>query len=334
LTFRVTNSPLTRRLAVTLLGAAAIGLGMTASASAQDFPNKPIKIVVPYGPGGPTDVVARLVAQHMQNSLKVGVIIENRAGAGSVIGARAVASADPDGYTILLGNLSTFAVAPAIMKTPGYDPTKSFAPIVQTSDIGTVVVTQPGFAANTMQEFIAYAKANPGKVSFGSAGVGNSAHLIGELLKAKANIDIVHVPYRSGAEMANAVVAGQVQIAFTDLSAAINLIRGGQLKALAITSKARSPEFPNLPTMIEVGFPDVMLRNWTGAAAPAGTPKPVLDKLLAAINQALGAADLQETLRKIGAEAKPGTSEDFKALIAEEFKKWSEVAKAANISID
>jgi tripartite-type tricarboxylate transporter receptor subunit TctC len=319
-------------MGVALAGAAAC---FASPALAQEFPTKqPIKIVVPYGPGGPTDVVARLVAQHMQVSLKQSVIVENRAGAGSVIGARAVLAAEPDGYTILLGNLSTFAVAPAIMKKAGYDPTTAFAPIVMTSDIGTVVVTQPDFPVNSVQELVAYAKANPGKVSFGSAGVGNSAHLIGELLKAKAGIDIVHVPYRSGAEMANAAVAGQVQIAFNDLSASINLIRGGKLKPLAITSLKRSPEFPDLPTMIEAGYPDIVLRNWTGAAVPAATPKPVVQKLLVAMNQALAAPDLQAALKAIGAEAKPGTSEEFQALINTEYKKWSEVAKAANISID
>jgi tripartite-type tricarboxylate transporter receptor subunit TctC len=318
--------------AAALAGAAAFLVG---PATAQEFPTKqPIKIVVPYGPGGPTDTVARLIAQHMQVSLKQSVIVENRSGAGSVIGARAVLAAEPDGYTVLLGNLSTFAVAPAIMKKAGYDPTTAFAPIVMTSDIGTVVVTQPDFPVNSVQELVAYAKAHPGKVSFGSAGVGNSAHLIGELLKVKAGIDIVHVPYRSGAEMANAAVSGQVQIAFNDLSASINLIRGGKLKALAITSLKRSPEFPDLPTMIESGFPDIVLRNWTGAAVPAATPKPVVQKLLTAMNEALASPDLQERLKKIGAEAKPGTSEDFKALIAEEYKKWGEVAKAANISID
>ena len=326
---------LRRAICVTALWAGVVlGWGVESSVLAQEFPSKTIKIVVPYGPGGPTDVVARLIAAHMQNSLKQSVIIENRAGAGSVIGARAVASADPDGYTILIGNVSTYAIAPAIMKNPGYDPTKAFAPIVLTSDIGAVAVTQPGFPANSIQEFVAYAKANPGKVSFGSAGVGNSAHLIGELLKARAGIDIVHVPYRSGAEMSAAVVSGQVQIAFTDLSASINLIREGNLKGLAITSTARSPEFPNMPTMIESGFPDVVLRNWTGAAAPAGTPPAVVGKLLAAINQSLASPELQATLKKIGAEAKPGTSEDLKALIAADFKKWGDVAKAAGVSID
>jgi tripartite-type tricarboxylate transporter receptor subunit TctC len=330
----IVDRRLTRRAIGVLTLCALAAFSLPQPAGAQEFPSQTIKIIVPYGPGGPTDVVARLIAPHMQTVLKQSVIVENRAGAGSVIGARAVVNADPDGHTILIGNVSTYAIAPAIMKNPGYDPTKAFAPIVMTSDIGAVAVTQPQFPANTMQEFVAYAKANPGKVSFGSAGVGNSAHLIGELLKSKAGIDIVHVPYRSGAEMSTAVMSGQVHIGFTDLSASISLLREGKFKGLAITSTARSPEFPDMPTMVEAGFPDVVLRNWTGAAAPANTPPAVVAKLRDAINEALKSPQLQETLKRIGAEAKPGTSEELKALIAADFQKWSDVAKAAAISID
>jgi len=293
-----------------------------------------IRIIVPYGPGGPTDVVARLLSVPLQNLLKQTVIVENRAGAGSVIGARVVAGAVPDGHTILLGNLSTFAIAPATMKNPGYDPTKSFAPIVQTSDMGAVMVTQPNFPGNNIQEFVAYAKANPGKISYGSAGIGNSAHLLGELLQAKAQLNIVHVPYRSGAEMSMAVLGGQVQFAMTDLSASIGQIREGKLKALAVTGVSRSAEFPNVPTMIESGYPDIVLRNWTGAAAPAGTHPAIVRKLQAAINEVIKSPEYQASITKIGGEAKPGTSEEFAALIAADYKRWGEVAKAAGVSLD
>ena len=293
-----------------------------------------IRIIVPYGPGGPSDVVARLLSIPLQNILKQTVIVENRAGAGSVIGARMVATAAPDGHTILLGNISTFAIAPATMKSPGYDPTKSFAPIVQTSDMGAVMVTQPNFPGNNIQEFVAYAKANPGKISYGSAGIGNSAHLLGELLQAKAQLNIVHVPYRSGAEMSMAVLSGQVQFAMTDLSASIGQIREGKLKALAVTGVNRSAEFPNVPTMIESGYPDIVLRNWTGAAAPAGTHPAIVRKLQAAINEVLKSPEYQASITKIGGEAKPGTPEEFATLIAAEYKKWGEVAKAAGVSLD
>ena len=294
----------------------------------------PIKIIVPYGPGGPTDVVARMLAAQLPNILKQPVIVENRAGAGSAIGARLVAGAAPDGHTILIGNISTFAIAPAIMKSPGYDPTRSFSPIVQTSDMGAVMVTQPGFPANSIQEFVAYAKANPGKISYGSAGIGNSAHLLGELLQARAQLDMVHVPYRSGSEMSAAVLGGQVQFAMTDLSASIGLIREGKLKALAVTGVSRSAEFPNVATMIESGYPDIVLRNWTGAAAPAGTPVATVRKLQSAINEVVKSPEFQAFITKIGGEAKPGTSEELAALIATDYKRWGEVAKAAGVSID
>jgi len=305
------------------------------SVQSQEFPKKEIiKIIVPYAAGGPTDTVARLLLPHMENVLKQTVIIENRTGAGSAIGARVVANAPPDGYTILIGNISTFAIVPAVMNHPGYDPTKAFAPIVQTSDIGNVLVVRPSFPANTVQELVTYARANPGKISYGSAGVGNSAHLMAELLRSKAGIDIVHVPYRGGAELSIAVLSGQVEMAFTDLSASIGLMRKGQLKALAITSNTRTPEFPDLPTMVEAGFPDIILRNWTAAVAPAGTPPAIVKQLLSAINDGLASQDVQANLKKIGAETKPGTSEDLAKLIDADFKKWSAVAKAAGISID
>lgn len=302
---------------------------------AQDLrPNVPIRIIVPYGPGGPTDVVARMLSIPMQNGLKHPVIVENRPGAGSIIGARYVAAAAPDGHTLLLGNISTFAIAPAITKNPGYDPTKSFAPIVQTSDIGAVMVTQPNFPANSVQEFVAYARANPGRISYGSAGIGNSAHLLGELLQARAQLNIVHVPYRSGSEMAMAVLSGQVQFAMTDLSASIGQIREGKLKALAVTGVSRSAEFPNIPTMIESGYADIVLRNWTGIAAPAGTPPAILRRLVSTINDALTSPEYQAAITKIGGEAKVGDSAEFGLLIAADFKKWGEVARAAGVSLD
>ena len=322
-----------KRLASALAFGALIAAGMPAQAQELKA-NVPVRIIVPYGPGGPTDVVARLLSVHMQGSLKHTVIVENRPGAGSMIGARYVAGAAPDGHTLLLGNVSTFAIAPATTKSPGYDPTKSFAPIVQTSDMAAVMVTQPSFPASTIQEFVAYAKANPGKVSYGSAGIGNSAHLLGELLQARAQLNIVHVPYRSGSEMAMAVMSGQVQFAMTDLSASIGQIREGKLKALAVTGLSRSADFPSVPTMIESGYPDVVLRNWTGIAAPAGTPPAIIQKFQSAINEALSSPDYRGSITRIGGETRAGSADEFSALIAADYKKWAEVAKAAGVSLD
>ena len=293
-----------------------------------------IKLIIPYGPGGPTDVVARLVSTQLQTILKQTVIVENKPGAGSAIGARFVANSPADGRTILIGNVSTYAIAPATMKNPGYDPVKSFAPIVQTSDICSVMVTGTSFPANTVQEFVTYARANPGKISYGSAGIGNSAHLLGELLQSKAQLNMVHVPYRSGAEMSMAVLSGQVQFAMTDLSASIAQIREGKLKALAVTGITRALDLPNVPTFIEVGYPDIVLRNWTGAAVPAGTPPAMVKRLESAFNEILKMPEYQNAMRKIGGDDKPNSSEEFGQLIAADFKKWNEVSKAAGISID
>jgi tripartite-type tricarboxylate transporter receptor subunit TctC len=325
------------RLTPSIKGAtlALMSLLMVTPLTAQELRSSaPIRIVVPYGPGGPTDVVARLLSVPMQNMLKQPVIVENRAGAGSLIGARVVAGAPADGHTILLGNVSTFAIAPAITKNPGYDPTKAFVPIVQTTDIGMVMVAAPNFPANNLQEFIAYAKANPGKVTYGSAGIGNSAHLLAELLQAKANLNMIHVPYKSGAEMSMAVVSGQVQFAMTDLSASLGQIREGKLKALAMTGVTRSAELTQVPTMIESGYPDIVLRNWTGAAAPAGTPPAIVKKLQSVMNEVIKSPEYQAAIAKMGGEAKPGNPEELGALIASDFKRWGDVAKAAGVVLD
>jgi tripartite-type tricarboxylate transporter receptor subunit TctC len=308
-------------------------VGLT-TAQCEEFPSRTIKMVVPYAPGGTADVVARVLAQHMQVFLKQPVIIENRPGAGSAIGARMVAGAEPDGYTILMGNLATFAIVPAVMNTPGYDPVTSFVPLVQTSVIDTVLVARPDFPANTIKELIDYAHANPGKLVFGSAGFGHSSHLIGEMFKSEAAIDMVHVPYRNGPQMSQAIIGGQVQIAFTDLGASMNLIQEKQLKALAVMSEKRLPQFPDIPTTVEAGFPNLVNRNWSAAVVPANTPSHVTDKLIDAINKALAEPDLLKTFASIGAEAKPGTSEELAALIAAEYKKWSEVANRFSIHTD
>jgi tripartite-type tricarboxylate transporter receptor subunit TctC len=310
-----------------------IVFGLT-TAQCEEFPSRTIKMVVPYAPGGTADVVARVLAQHMQVFLKQPVIIENRPGAGSAIGARMVAAAEPDGYTILMGNLATFAVAPAVMKTPGYDPLTSFVPLVLTSVVDTVLVARPDFPANSIKELIDYAHANPGKLSFGSAGFGHSSHLIAELLKSEAAIDMVHVPFRNGPQMSQAIIGGQVQIAFTDLGASLNLIEGKQLKGLAVMSEKRLPQFPDIPTAVEAGFPNLVNRNWSAAVVPANTPSFVTGKLIDAINKALVEPDLLKTFASIGAEAKPGTSEELAALIAAEYKKWSEVANRFSIHTD
>ena len=324
--------PLRSLLALTCLLVPA--LGAVTRAETQPYPARTIKLVVPFGPGGPTDVSARIVAQVVQSGLGPSVVIENRPGAGGAIGTKSVAIAEPDGATLLIGTSATLGVVPALMKNPGYDPIKSFAPVAKVADSTLVLVVPATLPANSVQEFVAYAKANPGRLSFASAGVGNQTQLLAELFKSKAGLDIVHVPYKSGAEMVTAILGGQVQMAFPDVSILIPLIREGKLKALAVTSASRHPQLPDVPTMIESGIPDYIMTFWSGVVAPAGVPAEIVNRLNTAINDGLTSASVRENLAKVGSVASPGTPQDFADFIAAETRKWSAVARMAGISLD
>ena len=295
------------RSPLALACALAFAVGGAVTAHGQSSPNRSIKLVVPFGPGGPTDVSARIVAQVMQSALGQSVVIENRPGAGGALGSKSVANADPDGATLLIGTSATLGVVPALVKNPGYDPIKSFAPVAKVADSTLALVVPANFPANSVGEFVAYAKANPGKLSYASAGVGNQTQLLAELFKSKAGIDVVHVPYKSGAEMVTAILSEQVQMAFPDVSILIPLIREGKLKALAVTSAKRHPQLPEIPTMIESGIPDYIMTFWSGVVAPSGTPADMVDRLNAAINDGLRSQAIRENLAKVGAVASPGS---------------------------
>jgi len=313
-------------LAVVLTGVGPVG--------AQPYPNRPIKLVVPFGPGGPTDVSARIVAQVVQSALGQSMVIENRPGAGGAIGSKSVAGAEPDGYTLLIGTSATLGVLPALMKNPGYDPIRSFAPVAKVADSTLVLVAPATFPATSVAEFVAYAKANPGKLSYASAGVGNQTQLLAELFKSKAGIDVVHVPYKSGAEMVTAILGDQVQMAFPDVSILIPLIREGKLRALAVTSAQRHPQLPDVPTMIESGVPDYVMTFWSGVVAPSATPAEIVGKLNVAISDGLRSPAIRDSLAKVGAQADPGSPQDFAAFIAAETAKWSAIAKLSGITLD
>ena len=320
------------RLALTC----ALGLAFAAVAiaplHAQTYPTRTIKLVVPFGPGGPTDVAARVVAQMVQSALGQSVVIENRPGAGGATGTKSVASAEPDGYTLAIGTSATLGVVPALVKSPGYDPLKSFVPVAKIADSTTILIVPPNFPPNSIRELIAYAKANPGKLSYASAGAGNQTHLAAELLKARAGIDAVHVPYKSGAEMVTAVLSEQVQMSFPDISILLALIQERKVKALAVTSATRHPQLPDIPTMAESGISDYVTTFWTGVIAPAATPASVVDRLNAAISNGLNSPQVRETLAKVGAQPNPGSPQDFANFIAAETKKWSAIAKTSGIS--
>jgi tripartite-type tricarboxylate transporter receptor subunit TctC len=291
-------------------------------------------MIVAFPPGGPTDTVARITGERLTLSLGQPVIIDNRpGGAGGTTGVKAAATATPDGYT-LLSATSSVAISPALYKNVGYDPIRSFAPVATVASSSQIVVVNAAVPAKSVPEFVAYAKANPGKIHYGSPGYGTQPHLSGEFLKLRAGIDIVHVPYRGSAPAVNDLLAGQIQMMLDSGPTVLPLIEAGKLRALAVTGEGRNQNMPDVPTMIESGFPGFATRYWNGVVAPAGTPDVIVNKLNAAINEELKSPDIQASLAKIGLEPTAMSPQDFAALIAAETQKWAAVVKAAGIKID
>jgi tripartite-type tricarboxylate transporter receptor subunit TctC len=316
-----------------VLAAAAAVMAAGAARADSGYPDKIIKMYVPAPAGGQTDVLARLLAQKIQNAVGQSVIIDNRPGAGGALGARTLAQAEPDGYSLFYGNTSTLAVIPAVSKSAGYDPIKNFAPIASVSESYMILVVHPSFPAKSVAEFIACAKAQPGKLNFGHAGAGNVTHLTGEMFRSLAKIEFVGVPHRGGAESITALLGRQVDFVLESPVVLLPLIRDGQLRALGVTSAKRQPPLPDIPTMVE-GVPGFVATLLTGIVAPAGTPTVIIDKLNGVINATLGAPDMVELLTKFGSEARIGTPEQFATFLAGETRKWAEIAKAANVSVD
>ena len=304
------------------------------AAETQSYPNRPIKMVVPFPPGGPVDVSARILGQHLPRTLGQTVVIENRAGAAGSLGARAVASADPDGYSLLCGNISTLVVLPAVTNNRDYDPSKVFSPVAKISQNYEVLVVHPALSAKSVPELVAHARANPGKLNYGSAGHGNATHLAAELFKLRTGVDIVHVPYKGASEAVTGVLGGQVQMFFGDIGGTLPLLRDGALRALAVSSERRNALLPDVPTMMESGVPDYVVLTYIGVVAPAGTPETIIGKLNAAINESLVAPEVTAAFAKLGAEVQPGRPEDFGAFLAAETQKWSTVARSASIKIE
>ena len=315
-------------------GASVIGIAAADLALAQSYPNRVVRIIVPAGPGGPTDVFARLIAQRLGPAIGGDAIAENRPGAGGAIAAKYVAGAAADGHTLLLGNTSTLATIPALAKTPDYDPVAAFAPVANIADSFSVLAMPSSSPVNTVQELIAYAKANPRKLNFGSAGQGNFTHLVAELFKLRAGIEIVHIPFRSVADAANAMLAGQVDLIFGNQNVTVPQVEAGRFKALAVTSARRTKNLPNVPTMAEAGMDDFVVTSFFGIVAPAGTNAAIVAKLNAAINEALRAAEINASIVKLGSEPSIGSPQDFAMLIADDFRRWSTVAKSTTVKID
>jgi len=299
--------------------------------SQTEYPTKPITFIVPYGAGGGADSRSRQIGQQLSTLLKTPVIVENKAGAGGNIGTEYIARATPDGYTIGMGNFAPLAVNKALFKSLRYDPEKDLVPIILIEKGPLVLVVPPSSPYLTINDVIKDAKAKPGKLTFASGGIGGSHQLSAELFKQSANIEMIHVPYKSGAAGLTDLMGGSVNMMFDQMYSAMPSIKAGKLRPIAITSKTRSPLLKDVPSFTELGFPQIVVNNWQGLIAPKGTPKAIIDKLNIAVNQILKDPQIREFMLQQGNEVGGGTPEEFAALIKAESIKWSEVVKTAKI---
>lgn len=304
------------------------------SSAAQAFPDRPVKLVVPSPPGGPPDIMARLLMEQMSAALGQPVVVENRAGgAGGLIGARSVMTADADGYTLLMGSTSTLLTAPLIYKNAGYT-AQSFAPVAGLSESAEVLTVRPSVAANSVAELVSLAKAQPGTLRYGSAGVGSLPHLEGEFFKARAHIDMVHVPYRGGGPALVGLLGGEVQVFFSAVTQMLPYIRDGRLRGLAVTSATRSPLAPEIPTMVESGYDQFVTASINFLVAPQGTPLAVRQTLSDAVARALASDQVKEAFLKIGATAKPATPDQLATYLVEQQARWSKIVEMTKISVE
>ncbi|MET0632674.1 MAG: tripartite tricarboxylate transporter substrate binding protein [Xanthobacteraceae bacterium] len=302
--------------------------------SAQAFPDRPIRLVVPSTAGGPPDVVARLLSDKMAAILGQPVIVENRsAGAGGTIGSKSVATAEPDGYTLLMGSTSTLLIAPSIYKNVGYH-AGTFAPVARVADSTEVLAVHPSVPANSVAELIALAKSRPDALNYGSAGIGTLPHLEGELLKARAQIEMNHIPYRGGGPALTGLLGGQVQVLFSTLTQMLPHMRDGRVRGLAVTSAARSKLAPELPTMVESGFDTFIMTSITAIVAPPGTSIDIRRRLNEAVAGALASEDVERSLSRMGGEARPASPEELASFLAAEQQRWARIIETTRVSVD
>jgi tripartite-type tricarboxylate transporter receptor subunit TctC len=302
----------------------------TAGALAQSYPTRAIKLVVPSSPGGGTDIVARILGQKLSEQLGQQFVVENRAGAGTVIGNDAVAKSAPDGYTLLMG-LSTLAINPSMYAKLPYDALRDFAPISQSVSACNILILHPSVPAKTVVELIALARAKPGSLTFGSAGMGTNPHLSGELFKSLARIDMVHVPFKGSGQSIISQVAGEIAANFPSVPTAMPYVKAGRLRGIGVTTLRRVEVLPDVPSIAEAGLPGYEATQWFGLLAPAGTPRPIIDRLYQESSRALRSADMKERMTAEGLEVVGGTPEEFASYIRSETEKWTRVIKAAGI---
>lgn len=317
-----------RKLALAL----ALAIGLPAACLAQAYPTKQIRIVVGYAPGGTTDIIARVLANRLTTTMGQPVIVENRAGAGGNIGAELVARSAPDGYTLQLGTAGNMTVNPSIYPNMSFDTVRDFQPISLIATLPNLMVVNPKVPAKTVQEFVAWAKARPGQVYFGSSGTGNTPHMTAELFNLAAGLNMVHVPYKgSGPALTDLIGGNGVQVMFDNMPSAIGFARNGSLRALAVTSPKRVASEPNLPTIKESGYPDFQVVTWFGLFAPARTPADIVERLHREVADAVRSPEVQKKLIELGSEPTSNTPAEFAALVKSDLAGWAKVVKAANI---
>lgn len=322
------------RLAAAALPLASLLLAATAPAQAQSYPSRPIRLVVPYAPGGATDIIGRAAAAELSKTLGQPVTVENRPGAGGNLGADFVAKSPADGYTLLVSPSSLHGITPFLYNKLPYDPNKDLAPIIVLGAFANVLVVNPGVKANNVSELVSLIRANPGKYTYASSGSGSTIHMSGEMFRSMLNLDIAHVPYKGSGPALTDLMGGQVNMMFDNIPSAISQIRAGKLRALATTGPVRSPTLPELPTMIESGFPGYISTAWFGIVAPVGTPKEIIAKLNAEGVKATKSADFIRKMNDLGYEIVGGSPEQMASMIQEEYKRWGPVVKASGAKVE
>jgi tripartite-type tricarboxylate transporter receptor subunit TctC len=316
-----------------LSAAAAFGVGTATGARAQSYPDKPIRMIVPFPPGGPIDTMSRLAGKFITDSVGQQVVIENRPGAGSTLGSKAAAASPPDGYTLMFGSSGSLAVAPSLYVNAGIEPLKMFSPVASFALLPHVMVVADEVPAKNVKEFVAYAKANPGKLNFG-AGLGTPPHLLSTLFKIKAGIDVTYVPYQGAAQSVIDLVAGRNHYTIDGMVILMPQIKAGKLRAIGVGRAERWHEIPEVPTLLEQGFPDFTIDAWTGVVAPHGTPEPIIAKINAAINKGLQTDEAKTALDRFSSLAKTSTPAEFGAFIADQQKRWGEMVKLAGAKVE
>jgi len=314
--------------------AAAAGLFGACAVCAQSFPSKPIRVIIPFVAGGSSDIVGRAIGSKFQELLGQPAVVENKPGANGAIAAEYVAKAEPDGYTLLVGSIGVFSINAALFKDLRYQPVRDFAPVTLAVTTPNVLITKPDLAANSMRELVELAKKNPGRLSYCSSGTGSSDHLTAELLKQMSGTFAVHVPYRGGAACQTDIMGSQVDYSFQNLGAVTNYIKAGRMKALAVTAGTRHPQLPNVPSVVEAGFADLVVTSWQAAAAPAKTPRELVARLHDAMVKALRSPDIRERMNQIGFDVVASTPEEFGKFMQAEVERWTRVVQKGGIQPD